>query len=224
MEEVNNNRPLVTILILCYNHEDYIAQTLESAFNQDYDNYEIIIRDDNSTDNSQQVIASTINKLQSGNKSIRIFTDFGDENLGLIRSYNKIFKLAQGNIICSLGGDDRAAPIRVRRTVDMFLKYDVDLVASNAFIIDAKSNITSDKFYTRHSRVFSTEFKQEDNCYLVKEMPWNESCIYIHWRICDFNQAHTFKRIQLFNTDRFKTRRLFIFFSGSDKERCRDIG
>ena len=54
--------PLVSIIIACYNQEDYIKDAIESVWNQTFVDYECIIVDDGSTDNSLSVIQSCISK------------------------------------------------------------------------------------------------------------------------------------------------------------------
>jgi len=50
-------KPLVTVICLCYNHQDYVIETLQSVLNQSYSNIEIIIVDDKSSDDSVSLIS-----------------------------------------------------------------------------------------------------------------------------------------------------------------------
>ena len=56
-----NNRPLVSIMALCYNHKNFVVQALNSILNQTYHNIELFIIDDNSSDGSQEIIEKWIN-------------------------------------------------------------------------------------------------------------------------------------------------------------------
>jgi len=56
------DNPLVSVIVLCYNQEKFVAEAIESVFKQDYEPIEIIIYDDASTDNSQYVIENFIAK------------------------------------------------------------------------------------------------------------------------------------------------------------------
>ncbi len=57
-----NEQPLVSVIIISYNHEKYIEQCLEGVFSQTYTNIELIIRDDASKDNTQQIIKNYLLK------------------------------------------------------------------------------------------------------------------------------------------------------------------
>ena len=57
-------KPLVSIVITCYNYADYVAESIESALNQTYKNIEIIVINDGSTDNSLDIINNCFNCIQ----------------------------------------------------------------------------------------------------------------------------------------------------------------
>ncbi|MDE5121033.1 MAG: glycosyltransferase family 2 protein, partial [Trichodesmium sp. St19_bin1] len=88
--------PKVSIIIPVYNCELYITQGIESVLNQTYTDYEIIVIDDGSTDNTHQV-------LQPYMKKIRYFFH---ENKGLSATRNQGIKMAKGELIALLDADD----------------------------------------------------------------------------------------------------------------------
>ena len=94
------DKSLVTIICLCYNHEKFVLQSLESAFYQDYPLVEIIIVDDFSTDNSKKIIK----KWLIDHPEIQFISNA--ENLGNTKSFNKALKLAKGDYIIDLACDD----------------------------------------------------------------------------------------------------------------------
>nr|WP_321410896.1 glycosyltransferase family A protein [uncultured Carboxylicivirga sp.] len=98
------NTPLVSILITAYNREPYIAVAIQSAINQTYDNLEIVILDDCSTDNSFK-IASDFAK-----KDNRIKVHKNPQNLGQFPTRNKIAQIATGKYIKYLDSDDLLYP------------------------------------------------------------------------------------------------------------------
>ena len=168
-----DSKPFVSFLIFCFNHKEYIESAIESAYSQDYDNYEILIRDDCSTDNSVANINNAITKYSNTGKKIKTYTDFGSKNIGLINSYNKLFYLAKGNIICALSGDDIATPDRVKKIVDAFSKYNVDLVATNATVINANREIIKSEFYDKTASIFKFAEYKGNNIFILKNIKWN---------------------------------------------------
>jgi len=87
----------VSVIIPCYNYADYIGEAIESVLNQDYKNYELIVIDDGSTDNTPEVL-----KLYSDR--IRYIRQ---ENQGLSATRNNGIKLSQNKFITFLDADDR---------------------------------------------------------------------------------------------------------------------
>ena len=60
-----NNNPLVSIIVNCFNSEKYLHQTLQSIIDQTYQNWEVILWDNNSTDNSKNIVLSFKEKPQA---------------------------------------------------------------------------------------------------------------------------------------------------------------
>jgi len=94
------DNPLVTIICLCYNQEDYVLESLSSVLNQDYPSLELIIVDDCSSDNSKLVIEKWLIDFPQ----IQFITN--SINLGSTKSFNKALKKANGKYIIDLAADD----------------------------------------------------------------------------------------------------------------------
>lgn len=95
--------PFFSVIIPLYNKEDYIANTLKSVLNQTFQDFEVIIVDDGSTDKSAQVVNSFNDK--------RIQLVKNKMNLGLPNTRNVGISLAQGEIIALLDADDLWTPL-----------------------------------------------------------------------------------------------------------------
>lgn len=91
--------PLVTIICTSFNHSNYVAAALNSVWNLEYSNIQLIIADDASTDNSQNVIR----ELTDGKKCELVLNE---KNLGLCKTFNKALKLAKGEYVIDLSADD----------------------------------------------------------------------------------------------------------------------
>jgi glycosyltransferase involved in cell wall biosynthesis len=108
------NDSLVTVICLCYNHAEFVEETLNSVIIQSYKNIELIIADDYSTDNSVQVIESWLKQ----HPEIPFITN--TENLGNTTTFNQCLKLAQGNYIIDLAADDILLPETIEKQLKGF--------------------------------------------------------------------------------------------------------
>jgi len=102
--------PLVSILINNYNYGQFLEEAIDSALNQTYDNVEVIVVDDGSTDNSSNVIS------RYGDRIISIF----QENGGQASAFNAGFLASRGEIVCILDSDDAFDQTKVEKIVEIF--------------------------------------------------------------------------------------------------------
>ena len=93
-----NFNPLITIYITNHNYGKYLSKSINSVLKQTYSNYELIIIDDGSTDNSKNII-----KKYQNLKNIKIIFQ---KNKGLLVSNNIALKLSNGDYITRLDADD----------------------------------------------------------------------------------------------------------------------
>lgn len=105
--------PLVSVLIANYNYAKYINQTLESVLCQTYPNFEIIVCDDGSSDNSCEVIETYVQN-DSRIKLIR------QPNGGVARALNTAYRESKGEIICLLDADDIWMDTKLEKVVNEF--------------------------------------------------------------------------------------------------------
>lgn len=90
--------PLVSVIIPCYNHQNYVEKSLKSVLNQTYKNIEIIVIDDGSKDNSVNILK----ELQKVNHFILEC----QENMGVCKTLNKAISMSKGKYIAILASDD----------------------------------------------------------------------------------------------------------------------
>lgn len=95
--------PLVSVVISCYNHQDYISAAIQSVIDQDYRYLELIIIDDGSQDGSVQEIQRMI---RACNKRFVRFEFRNRDNKGLAVSLNESLKWAQGKYFSVIASDD----------------------------------------------------------------------------------------------------------------------
>ncbi len=113
--------PFVTFFIVSYNQEEFIADAVKGALDQDYPNMEIIISDDCSTDNTWSIIQDTVADY-TGNKQVRL--NRNEKNLGIRDHINKVlYELAKGDIIVFAAGDDISLPSRTSVSVSFLERH-----------------------------------------------------------------------------------------------------
>ena len=101
------NAPKISVLIPMYNRKQYIEQCIDSALNQTFQDYEIIVRDDGSTDGVADFFAQKYaDEISSG----KIKFHRNGKNIGEASSTNKLIEEAQGKYIMFLHNDDMYMP------------------------------------------------------------------------------------------------------------------
>ena len=134
--------PLVSIIMPCYNAERYIAQSIESVLAQTYQNWELLITDDCSTDNSVKV--ATKYSLQDDRINLLV----PDEHNGTAIARNLSLSRAKGRYVAFLDSDDIWKTDKLEKQVKYMLQKDVAFTYSSYEVIDAlgktKHKIISD--------------------------------------------------------------------------------
>ena len=100
--KIETNEKLATVLIANYNNSKYIDECLTSVINQNYKKIEIIVVDDNSSDNSLEILNKYIDKIKLIKKKQKIGLGFFDQ----MNAYYEAFKESKGEIIFFLDSDD----------------------------------------------------------------------------------------------------------------------
>jgi glycosyltransferase involved in cell wall biosynthesis len=106
-----SDRPKVSVLISNYNYDEYISQAIESVLSQTYGNFELIVCDDGSTDNSRQIITEYCRR----NSQIRLIAK---DNGGQASGFNAAFASSTGELICFLDSDDLFRPTKLACMVE----------------------------------------------------------------------------------------------------------
>lgn len=131
------DKPLVSFCLFTYNQEQFIRDALEGIASQDYPNMEIIISDDNSCDNTRIIIEEFRCKY-NGTHKIRY--NFNSENLGLVRHFNKVMSMVNGDYVVLAAGDDVSLKNRTAVSVQQIIEAKVYSLALNFKYIDGKGN------------------------------------------------------------------------------------
>lgn len=112
--------PLVTIVIPSYNHSKYVINSIQSIIDQDYDNIELLVIDDGSTDNSVEVISNFIECNKISDRFYR-FKFIHRENKGLCATLNEGLKWSNGLYFSPFASDDIALPYKISYLVEKYI-------------------------------------------------------------------------------------------------------
>jgi glycosyltransferase involved in cell wall biosynthesis len=127
--------PKVSVIIPAYNGDRYIVQAVESVLNQTYTNWEIIVIDDGSQDETHRVLQPYFDRIRY------IF----QENQGVAAARNLACQLAQGEFLAFLDADDYFLPSKLEKQLACFeVDPALDMVQTGWFIVDEKgTNISA---------------------------------------------------------------------------------
>lgn len=120
----NNKEPLVSIIMPVYNCEKYLSEAIESVLGQTYSNWELLIIDDGSTDDTSKIV----DNYAEINTKIKVYHR---ENKGVSQARNFGLEISKGELITFIDGDDIYLKDCLKQRVSLFQKYpDSDIVIS----------------------------------------------------------------------------------------------
>lgn len=130
----------VTVFMPVFNMERFLKEAVDSILNQTYRDFELLIIDDGSTDNSLKILN------EYNDSRIRLFVN--EENIGLTETRNRGFKLCNTEYIAFMDADDIAPLERLEKEIDYLDKHqEIDGVGGYAQAIDENGNILSKTIY-----------------------------------------------------------------------------
>ena len=149
--------PKVSILIPLYNHEKFIEDTLNSILEDEYNNKEIIVINDGSTDNSDQIV----NKWILKNKNIIDIKYTYRGNKGLHFTLNELYKLSSGKYIINIASDDYLINNTIKRRVNILESNPSKLMLiADCIVVDNDNNILYDSAsFELHHGIKNNYFK-----------------------------------------------------------------
>lgn len=115
--------PAVSVVIPCFNQEKYIAECFESVLEQTFNDYEVIVVNDGSTDNSLKIIKEYIDKYKN-------FRLIDQSNHGVVAARNRAIAEATGTYIYPLDADDKIAPDCLEKLYQAMLRGKGDIITS----------------------------------------------------------------------------------------------
>lgn len=127
--------PRISVIMSVYNSAPFLREAVESILNQTYTNFEFLITDDNSNDESLSILES-----YDDDRIIIIRNNF---NIGLTKNLNKLIRLAKGEFIARMDADDISLPMRFDKQIEFF-QENHDIVLCGTQICDLGTKKKSD--------------------------------------------------------------------------------
>jgi len=146
---------MISVVLTTFNNEKTILHSIKSILNQSYFNFELIIINDCSTDETQKII-------NSFNDS-RIVCYENDRNIGRSRSRNKAIKIAKGKFIAIIDGDDISISNRLEIQMNYLIKNPtIDLVASNVVYFYENRVVGTSILKLHKSNIFNLSLRSSE--------------------------------------------------------------
>ena len=152
----------ISVIIPCYNQSKYIGECLDSILEQTFRDYEVVIVNDGSDDDSLSVIKPYISKYDN-------FRVINQENQGVVAARNRAIAQAKGKYIYPLDADDKIAPTCLQKLYEVISSTHYRVVASNVWTFGKKSTFFEQpafnkyEMYGKHENcVVSALFYKED--------------------------------------------------------------
>ena len=173
-------KPLISVIVASYNYADLISRTIESILNQTYDNYEIVVVDDGSNDNSVEVI-SNYTRIRN---NVFLYTHPNNENRGLMETLKLGLSRSSGDYVAFCESDDYWAPNCLEERVHIINSYnnvnvivnDVELFGNYSKVEMVKHDVIIRKEKFKKTKVFISpkEFRIRNwiltfSCVMIKK-------------------------------------------------------
>lgn len=131
----NDIRPEISVIMSVHNGRDYVEQSIQSILNQTFTNFEFLILDDGSNDETTSILRKYILE----DHRIVLFKNV--ENIGLTKSLNILLKSAKGRFLARIDADDVSHPNRLEKQRNYLLENpEIALLATNCDIVDKDFN------------------------------------------------------------------------------------
>ncbi len=135
------SNPTISVLLIVYNHQVYLDEALTGILSQTYGDFELVVVDDGSHDESVQVVK----KYQEQDPRIRLITQ---ENCGPACAMNTGLANATGKYIAIQSGDDVSYPNRLETQLKQIQFFEADLIFSLPHIINQNSDFLDDEVFS----------------------------------------------------------------------------
>ena len=136
---MKHNKPLISVIISTYNNSDTVVESLNSILNQTYDNFEALVVDDASEDDTLQ----KLREMKSD--KLKVFSN--TNNIGLTKSLNQLIQKSKGDYIARHDSDDISLPNRFLEQINAMKKNNKDICTTRAISLQTNKKIPGKSYY-----------------------------------------------------------------------------
>ena len=139
MKSVTDDKPLVSIIMNCFNGEQYLEEALKSVLDQTYENWELIFWDNRSEDESSDIFKKF--------KDNRFKYFLSDRHTTLCKARNLAIEKTKGDFLAFIDTDDMWLPNKLEKQIPLFKDNSVGLVYGNYWLFNKKNIIYVSRIY-----------------------------------------------------------------------------
>ena len=161
---INKSTPLVSVIMSTYNNIDSLDDSIKSILNQTYENIELLVLDDGSTDKTFQFL----NKFTD--KRLTVFNNY--TNIGLTKSLNKLISLSKGKYLARQDADDISLPTRIEQQVHKLENSKYKTCTTRALVANNNKKIPGFSFFLPSKLVIKVK-----NPYIHGTLMIEKSCM-----------------------------------------------
>lgn len=149
-----NNTPLISVVMPAYNCEKYICQAIDSIIGQTYSNWELLIADDASTDSTRKIIDSY------SNERIKVFHN--QQNMGYLKTWNKLMILTIGDYITFQDADDWSEKNRFEIMLEFFTQHpEISVCGSNYRRVNSQGDFVQESSFPQNHEAILNAMPQQ---------------------------------------------------------------
>lgn len=160
MTVYSNSLPLVSVCIAVYNGEKYVEEAVKSVINQTYNNLEVLVLNDASTDGTLELLT----QLSLLDSRVKVLSN--ECNIGYLKSFNRNLKRANGDLICFVDADDWIDKSKIEQQVRCFIESNnqkLGLVGTFIVRTDSFGNRVGIEEYPTTSEGIRTYLRDNDD-------------------------------------------------------------
>lgn len=149
--------PFISVVIPLYNKEEYIVRTIQSVLGQTYSNFELIVVDDGSTDDSKSIVSSI------ADTRVRLVSQ---KNSGSAAARNTGIRHSTGDIVAFLDADDQWMPTFLEEIVELSKKYPNVGIYGTAYSVYSENTLLRDNVWNAElgNRILSSYYAETALC------------------------------------------------------------